>query len=124
MASSAAGSATEVSVQLSECRTGDVRTVFEVLSSAFGPAAGPEPKYQPDAAGTEPHVRASEFTVTEVRERPGPTALQGAVAAELQGSPRAVDRLKEVLGQAFTLSGEDTSYGDQEEQIRLQLESR
>ncbi|MDJ1137350.1 hypothetical protein [Streptomyces iconiensis] len=113
----------EVTVQLSECGEEDAHAVFGMLGALY------RSDWDPAAAGgagtgTGPDVWMAQFDVTPGDERASAVALGTPVAAELQGSPQAVDRLRSVLEDAFAVREEMTVAGDQERQTRLRLERR
>lgn len=113
--------ATQVSVQLTDCGTEDVRTVFTVLSTVF--ECDRDPLEAHWASPDRPEICSAEFDVAQHRGRLEPAALEGAVAAEIQGSPWAVHQLREALTNAFTVREESSAAGDQEQQLWLRLES-
>lgn len=114
--------ATQVSVQLSDCGTDDVRAVFAMLSAVFD--CDREPIEAHWASADRPEICSAQFDVARRCGGPEPTALDGTVAAELQGPPLAVHRLREALAGAFAVREERSAAGDQEQQLWLRLESR
>lgn len=114
--------ATQVSVQLTDCGTEDVRTVFTKLSGVF--ECDRDPLEAHWASPDRPEVCSAEFDVSQHRGRLEPTPLEGAVAAEIQGTPWAVHQLREALTDAFAVREESAAAGDQEQQLWLRLENR
>ncbi|MFF4244528.1 hypothetical protein ACFYY2_08635 [Streptomyces sp. NPDC001822] len=112
----------DVVVTLSGCPTDDASTVFEVLRRSFvsdRPAAD-----TPEAASdTRPTVWTATVDVSETKEEPAPAQLSEAVTVEAQGGYWAVDRFRRSLEGAFAVRLVGTAAGDQEQEIRLRLES-
>ncbi|KOU03657.1 hypothetical protein ADK86_09635 [Streptomyces sp. NRRL F-5755] len=112
-------------VVLSARSPADAEAVFSTLRSCFASdrAAGDTPHDEPNRSG-HPMVWTENFETSEVqgdvREGTQPAA---AVTVNLQGSPLAVDRLREVLTRAFAVRAEGTVSGDQEVELQLVLES-
>ncbi|GGX63594.1 hypothetical protein [Streptomyces fructofermentans] len=109
-----------VTVSLTATSPEDVTTVFDVLRTAF-PTDRPARSVAQDQSGGRPSVWTAEFEPTEDRITTGPTALEGAVSATLQGGYVAVDRLRAALDGAFTVNEAGTASGDQEKEVDLRL---
>ncbi|MGW8376724.1 hypothetical protein [Streptomyces sp. ODS28] len=112
----------EVSVQVSGCHKEDAQTLFAVLGGAYAcdREQGREPEETP---GPHHTVWSSAYEVGEPKRHPEPTVLQGTVTADVQGAPRAVSRVKDTLGEAFAVRVEGLTAGDQEQELRLRLET-
>ncbi|MEI7032218.1 hypothetical protein [Streptomyces pratensis] len=117
---SAAG---EVVVSLSRCDTQDARTVFDVLAAGFA-SDHPMGETPEQTEGPRPTVWVTTVDVSAPRAAPAPARLSAPVTVEAQGGYRAVDRLRDHLTGAFAVSVVGTAAGDQEEEVRLRLESR
>ncbi|MER7697947.1 MULTISPECIES: hypothetical protein [unclassified Streptomyces] len=113
----------EVVVSLSRCDTQDARTVFDALAAAFASdhpmGETPEPE-----SGSRPTVWVTTVDVSEARTAAAPTRLTAPVTIDAQGGYWAVDRLRDHLTGAFAVSVVGTAAGDQEQEVRLRLESR
>ncbi|WP_031087184.1 hypothetical protein [Streptomyces sp. NRRL WC-3549] len=113
----------DVMVEVTGCPKEDARAVFDVLRHSFvsdRPAAdAPE-----EESEVRPTVWSATVDVTETREGASPTRLSGPVTVEAQGGYWAVDRLRRSLADAFTVKVVGTASGDQEQEVRLRLESR
>jgi hypothetical protein len=112
-----------VSVAISGCAKDDARTVFDVLRAAFATdrALADVPQ---DLAGKRPTVWTTTVDVSEARVVSGPVALGKPVKVDVQGGYWAVEELRKHLADAFTVQVVGTVSGDQEEEVRLRLESR
>ena len=113
--------ASDVSVILDSCAPEDARVVFTALLAAFPSDRAPEPAEVPD---TTPTVWAATFDVSRTLDLPGAAALSEPVTLTAQGGYRAVDRLGEVLAEAFEVVVAGTAPGDQEQEVRLRLANR
>lgn len=113
----------EVTVSLSRCGTQDARTVFDVLADAFDSdrPAGDTPE---QTEGPRPTVWVTTVDVCEPRAAAAPAHLSAPVTVDAQGGYWAVDRLRTHLTGAFAVSVVGTAAGDQEQEVRLRLESR
>lgn len=113
----------EVSVAISGCAKDDARTVFDVLRAAFATdrALADVPQ---DLAGKRPTVWTMAVDVSEARVVSGPVVLGKPVKVDVQGGYWAVEELRKHLADAFTVQVVGTVSGDQEEEVRLRLESR
>lgn len=114
----------EVTVQLSECGGEDAEALFDMLGALFRTDWDPEAARGAAGTAAGPDVWMAQFDVTAGGERAEAVALGTPVAAELQGSPQAVEKLRGVLEEAFTVAEELTVAGDQERQTRLRLSRR
>jgi len=124
MGSTSMGGATEVSVQLSECRRGDAQRVLTVLCDAYDPG-GETPRLRKATAGVRnPTVWSWFVDVARTPREPEPADLEGVVAAEIQGATQAVNKVERSLRRAFTVRDEHLVSGDQETDLRVRLESR
>lgn len=112
----------EVVVAVTGCPKEDARTVFDVLRRSFASdrPAGDAPQ---EASDTRPTVWTATVDVTETRTGSGPARLSTPVTVEAQGGYWAVDRLRKHLTEAFTVRLVGTAAGDQEQEVRLVLES-
>ncbi|MFC8226626.1 hypothetical protein [Streptomyces sp. NPDC057287] len=112
----------DVVVAVTGCPKEDARTVFDVLRRSFvsDRPASDEPE---DASDTRPTVWTATVDVSETKAGPGPAELSVPVTVEAQGGYWAVDRLRKHLADAFTVRLVGTAAGDQEQEIRLRLES-
>ncbi|WP_326696069.1 hypothetical protein OG909_01265 [Streptomyces sp. NBC_01754] len=113
----------DVVVEVTGCPKEDARTVFDVLRRSFvsdRPADDPPE----DASAVRPTVWTATVDVTEAEESAAPPRLSGPVTVEAQGGYWAVDRLRRHLADTFTVRVVGTASGDQEQEVRLRLESR
>lgn len=110
-------------VAVTGCPKEDARTVFDVLRRAFvsDRAAGDTPE---EASTTRPTVWTATVDVSEELAGARPTQLSAPVTVEAQGGYWAVDRLRQHLADTFAVRVVGTAAGDQEQEIRLRLESR
>ncbi|MFD5074082.1 hypothetical protein [Streptomyces sp. NPDC058371] len=123
--------ASQVHVVLSDCSAADAGSLFAALCSRFSSdrCAEDEPH---ESKEHRPTMWAGTFDTSGADDAPGgatdesvpPAGLSAPVTADVQGSPLAVKRVQEVLGEAFTVHelGEDA--GDQEVQLQLRLEDK
>lgn len=112
----------EVTVVISGCDTGDARMVFDALRAAFTTdrASVDVPR---KLAERRPTAWVATVDVTEERVISGPVALGAPVKIDVQGGYWAVERLRRSLAHAFDVRVVGTVSGDQEEEVRLRLES-
>ncbi|MFD5636426.1 MULTISPECIES: hypothetical protein [unclassified Streptomyces] len=116
--------ASTVHVMLGDCSAADASSVLAVLCGRF--AADRERADEPHESGSgRPTVWTVLFdTAGDPSGTAGPAGeLSGQPVVEAQGGPRATQRLREVLGAAFTVHELGTEAGDQEVQMKLRLES-
>ncbi|WP_030659525.1 hypothetical protein [Streptomyces rimosus] len=111
-------------VVLSAQSPADAEAVLGTLRSCFASdrADGDTPHDEPKQPG-HPMVWTENFETSEVQGdvRKG-TQPSAPVTVNLQGSPLAVDRLRDVLTRAFAVRMEGTVSGDQEVELQLVLE--
>lgn len=112
----------DVVVAVSGCAKEDARTVFDVLRRTFL-SDRPESDTPKDASRTRPTVWVATVDVSEARAAAGPERLSAPVMLDAQGGYWAVDQLRRHLAGAFTVRVIGTAAGDQEQEIRLRLES-
>ncbi|MFE3518011.1 hypothetical protein [Streptomyces sp. NPDC059166] len=112
----------DVVVAVTGCPKEDARTVFDVLRRAFV-SDRPESDTPQEASDTRPTVWTATVDVSETKAGPGPERLSVPVMVEAQGGYWAVDRLRTLLADAFSVRLVGTAAGDQEQEIRLRLES-
>ncbi|AVH54917.1 MULTISPECIES: hypothetical protein [Streptomyces] len=116
--------ASQVQVVLSDCSAEDAGRLFAVLCGQFSSdrCAEDEPH---ERAEHRPTVWSGTFdTATAPKSTAKPTArLSGPVSLEAQGTPGAVQRLRDVLDEAFTVQERTEEAGDQEVQVRLRVDS-
>ncbi|KPC81051.1 MULTISPECIES: hypothetical protein [Streptomyces] len=112
----------DVVVAVTGCPKEDARTVFDVLRRSFA-SDRPASDAPEEASDTRPTVWTATVDVTETRTGSGPARLSTPVTVEAQGGYWAVDRLRKHLTEAFTVRLVGTAAGDQEQEIRLRLES-
>ncbi|MGC5363478.1 hypothetical protein ACPXCE_17645 [Streptomyces sp. DT24] len=113
----------DVTVSLSGCAEGDAQTVFAVLSTSFASDRAPE-DVPHEESRSHPTVWAATVDVSRTKAVAGPATLSAPVTVEAQGGYWAVDRLRQHLADAFTVRVIGTAAGDQEQEVRLRLESR
>ncbi|MEE1740434.1 hypothetical protein [Streptomyces sp. BE147] len=112
----------EVVVALTGCSTQDARTVFDVLRRSFD-SDRPESDSPRQAEGPRPTVWMATVDVSEARAAAEPARLSAPVMVDAQGGYWAVERLRQQLTGAFAVRVVGTAAGDQEEEVRLRLES-
>jgi hypothetical protein len=125
--------ASQVHVVLSDCSAADAGSLFAALCSRFSSdrcaedAPHESKEHRPtmwagtfDTSGADDASASGGATDGSVP----PAGLSAPVTADVQGSPLAVKRVQEVLGEVFTVHelGEDA--GDQEVQLQLRLEDK
>ncbi|CAM5334714.1 hypothetical protein ACFY9Y_27585 [Streptomyces fimicarius] len=113
----------EVVVSLGRCATQDARTVFDVLATAFA-SDHPMGETPAPVSGPRPTAWVTTVDVSEPRADVTPARLTAPVTVDAQGGYWAVDRLRTHLTGAFAVSVVGTAAGDQEQEVRLRLESR
>ncbi|RNG34100.1 hypothetical protein EEJ42_06645 [Streptomyces botrytidirepellens] len=116
-------SAAQVVVALSGHSKEDADAVFGVLHACYpsGPATDAQPR---EEAEGHPTVWSATFEVSGARQELAPTPLGAPLTADLQGGPREVEQLRDVLATAFAVRDEGRAAGDQERELHLRLESR
>ncbi|MEV6011050.1 hypothetical protein AB0M29_30045 [Streptomyces sp. NPDC051976] len=120
--STAQDESAQVAVTLDSCTKEDAHVVLTALHTTF--ASDREPDDVPaDSADGRPTVWTAIFDVSRTLGLPGPAQLGEPVTVTAQGGYRAVDRLREGLAEAFGVRVVGTASGDQEEEVRLRLES-
>lgn len=112
----------DVVVAVTGCPKEDARTVFDVLRRSFV-SDRPASDTPEDVSDTRPTVWTATVDVSEAKAGPGPAQLSAPVMVEAQGGYWAVDRLRTHLADAFSVRLVGTAAGDQEQEIRLRLES-
>ncbi|MER6117795.1 hypothetical protein [Streptomyces sp. NPDC001743] len=115
-----------VTVTLTETPRDDADAVFGVLRKAF-PTHGSSGTTPQEELGDHPAVWTAEFEATgqEARtEAAASSSLSAPVAATLQGSYVAVDRIREVLSETFAVEELGTASGDQEKEVDLRLRTK
>ncbi|MBM7439497.1 hypothetical protein [Streptomyces sp. HB132] len=112
----------DVVVAVTGCPKEDARTVFDVLRRSFN-SDRPASDAPEEASDTRPTVWTATVDVSEPKEGSGPAQLSTPVTVEAQGGYWAVDRLRKHLTESFTVRLVGTAAGDQEQEIRLRLES-
>ncbi|MFI1677905.1 hypothetical protein [Streptomyces sp. NPDC020607] len=112
-------SADLVQVVLGECSPADADTVFNVLREHFPSDRGAD---APGRTGeATPEVWTGGFLADHSPDSVPGVLLAGTVAADLQGGPVAVSRLRAALASAFVVTDAVTVSGDQEVEVRLRL---
>ncbi|MFF4958237.1 hypothetical protein [Streptomyces sp. NPDC001222] len=117
----------QVEVVVSDCSATDAGSLFAELCRHFGSdrCATDTPH---ETSGSRPTMWTGTFdTSASPGESPGRTSappLSGSVKAELQGEPRAVERLRQALDETFVVQQLGVVAGDQEIDVELRLESR
>jgi hypothetical protein len=112
----------DVVVAVTGCPKEDARTVFDVLRRSFV-SDRPASDTPEDASDTRPTVWTATVDVSDTKAAPAPARLSVPVMVEAQGGYWAVDRLRKQLADAFSVRLVGTAAGDQEQEIRLRLES-
>ncbi|MFF1835463.1 hypothetical protein ACFVXE_14830 [Streptomyces sp. NPDC058231] len=113
----------EVAVAITGCEKDDARMVFDVLRASFATdrASVDVPRHM---AGKRPTVWTVTVDASEARVVSGPVAIGEPVTVDVQGGYWAVDEVTKHLADAFAVQVVGTVSGDQEEEVRLRLESR
>ena len=117
----------QVEVVVSDCSAADAGNLFAELCRRFGSdrAADEAPH---ETAGSRPTMWTGTFDTSAAHGTFGrttpPPQLSGPVTAELQGEPRAVERLRRALDETFVVQQLGVVAGDQEVDVELRLESR
>jgi hypothetical protein len=114
--------AQQVLVALSGISKDDANAVFGVLRACYrsDQASAGLPQ---DTTQGRPAVWTSIFEVADPRAEPRPTSLTAPVTADLQGGPRQVRQMTDVLARAFDVREQGAMAGDQEREVRLRLAS-
>ncbi|MGV9246230.1 hypothetical protein [Streptomyces sp. NPDC003710] len=119
--------APEVEVVVSDCSARDAGSLFAELCRHFGSDRCAE-DIPHETSGSRPTMWTGRFDTSapaaESPATPSPPSLSGPVKAEVQGEPRAVERLRRALDETFVVQQLGTVAGDQEVEVELQLESR
>ncbi|MFF8567670.1 hypothetical protein ACF06N_22215 [Streptomyces albidoflavus] len=114
---------TQVLVVLTGADAHDARIVFDALGTAFAPA-GPEEgraAAEDDKEGAS-LLRSALYEAGEQTGHPQVAApLRTVVNVTLQGGYGAVDRVSEILADAFRLEEVGEAPGDQEKEVELRL---
>ncbi|MER6129707.1 hypothetical protein ABT173_45565 [Streptomyces sp. NPDC001795] len=119
--------APQVEVVVSDCSAADAGSLFAELCRRFGSdrAADEAPH---ETQGSRPTMWTGTFDISATPGASGraapPPSLSGPVTAELQGEPRAVERLRRALDETFVVHQLGVVAGDQEVDVELRLESR
>ncbi|MFF1462233.1 hypothetical protein [Streptomyces sp. NPDC058330] len=113
----------DVMVEVTGCPQEDARAVFDVLRHSFV-SDRPADDVPESESETRPTVWTATVDVSETRQDARPARLSGPVTLEAQGGYWAVDRLRRRLSDTFTVKVVGTASGDQEQEVRLRLESR
>lgn len=117
-----AGTAAQVAITLDSCCKEDAHSVLAALHASFPSDRSPQ-DVPSEAPNGHPIVWTATFDVSRTLGLPGPGRLTEPVVITAQGGYRAVDRLREGLAEAFSVRVVGTASGDQEEEVRLRLES-
>ncbi|MEV5770004.1 hypothetical protein AB0L49_01860 [Streptomyces antimycoticus] len=115
-------SASQVLVAVSGISRYDAEAVFGVLRTCYESDEATTNLPQ-DAGEGRPTVWTSVFEVADPREEPRPASLTAPVTADLQGGPRQVRQVADVLARAFEVREQGAVAGDQERELRLRLSS-
>ncbi|GHK01416.1 hypothetical protein ACWEWI_08820 [Streptomyces sp. NPDC003753] len=119
--------APQVEVVVSDCSATDAGNLFAELCRQFGSDRAAE-EAPHEAHTSRPTMWTGTFDTSATRgtaERPSPPPpLSGPVKAELQGEPRAVERLRRALDELYAVHQLGVVAGDQEIDVELRLESR
>ncbi|MFC3572284.1 hypothetical protein ACFOZ0_03085 [Streptomyces yaanensis] len=117
----------QVEVVVSDCSAADAGSLFAELCRRFGSDRATD-EAPHEAASGRPTMWTGTFDTSAA---PGPSRrtapsphLSGPVTAELQGEPRAVERLRRALDETFVVHQLGVVAGDQEVDVELRLESR
>ncbi|MFJ5532824.1 hypothetical protein [Streptomyces sp. NPDC093261] len=117
----------QVEVVLSDCSPTDAGSLFAELCRHFASdrCADDTPH---ETSGARPTMWTGTFDTStspgESAGTPSAPSLSGPVKAELQGEPRAVERLRQALDETFVVHQLGAVAGDQEVEVELRLESR
>ncbi|WP_055489221.1 hypothetical protein [Streptomyces sp. TP-A0356] len=119
--------APEVEVVVSDCSPEDAGSLFAELCRRFeSDRCADDAPHR--AEGSRPTMWTGTFDTSathgEPRRAEPPPHLSGPVKAELQGEPRAVERLRRALDETFDVQQLGVVAGDQEVDVELRLESR
>ncbi|MFD3516853.1 hypothetical protein [Streptomyces sp. NPDC058657] len=116
----------KVTATVTDCPAQDARVVFEVLAEGF-PSSDRAPGDVPgDTPGAGPTVWTTVFDVPGAPESGGsaPDPLSGPVTVTLQGAPHEVGLARKLLGAKFSVVGDGTAAGDQEQEVWVRVVSR
>jgi hypothetical protein len=114
--------AAQVAVTLDSCCKEDAHAVLTALHATFPSDRSPDDA-PADAPNGRPIVWTATFDVARTLGVPGAARLTEPVDLTAQGGYRAVDRLREALGEAFAVRVVGTASGDQEEEVRFRLDN-
>lgn len=117
-----ADASAQVSVTLDSCCKEDAQAVLAALHASFPSDRSPEDR-PADAADGRPVVWTAGFDVSRTLGLPAPGRLTEPVDVTVQGGYHAVDRVRETLAEAFTVTVVGTASGDQEEEATFRLGS-
>ena len=117
-----AGTDAQVAITLDSCCTEDAHAVLAALHATFPSDRSPE-DVPAEAPNGRPMVWSATFDVSRTLGLAGPSKLTEPVVVTAQGGYHAVDRVRESLAQAFSVRVVGTAAGDQEEEVRLRLET-
>lgn len=124
---SPAAHAPQVEVVISDCSASDAGHLFAELCRHFGSDRRAEDVPQ-ECHEARPTMWTGTFDTSADLVTSGRTAaplpLSGPVKAELQGEPRAVERLRRLLDETFLVHQLGVVAGDQEVDVELRLENR
>ncbi|MFE4449421.1 hypothetical protein [Streptomyces sp. NPDC056796] len=112
----------DVVVAVTGCPKEDARTVFDVLRRSFD-SDRPASDTPEEESDVRPTVWTATVDVTGVKPGAGPARLSVPVMVDAQGGYWAVDQLRRHLADSFAVRLVGTAAGDQEQEIRLRLES-
>ncbi|MCW7940770.1 hypothetical protein AAW14_01765 [Streptomyces hygroscopicus] len=119
--------APQVEVVVSDCSPQDAGSLFAELCRHFASDRRAEDTPH-ETQGARPTMWIGTFDTSAAPassgRAAGPSHLSGPVKAELQGEPRAVERLRRALDETFDVRQLGVVAGDQEVDIELRLESR
>ncbi|MBY8879429.1 hypothetical protein [Actinacidiphila acidipaludis] len=117
-----AGTDAQVAITLDSCCKEDAHAVLAALHASFPSDRSPE-DVPAEPQGGPPIIWTATFDVSRTLGLARPGRLTEPVVITAQGGYHAVDRLREALTEAFSVRVVGTSAGDQEEEVRLRLES-
>jgi len=119
--------APQVEVVVSDCSAADAGSLFAELCRHFSSDRATDEAPQ-EAVSGRPTMWTGTFDTSAApgasRRTAPPPHLSGPVAAELQGEPQAVERLRRALDETFVVHQLGVVAGDQEVDVELRLESR
>ncbi|MGW7486875.1 hypothetical protein [Streptomyces sp. NPDC054786] len=115
--------ATQVQVEVTDCRPEDAHRVFQALNAIFtSDRATDDAPHASAGAGTT--VWLTTVEVSQAPAQAAPRRLTAPVTATVQGGYWAVDRLRAGLAHVFTVRDVGSASGDQEQEVQLRLESQ